>query len=345
MGWKSSHAARRQTQLIDDLLDMSRIVSGKLRMDVRRVDLTDVINAAIEAVRPAADAKQVRIQGMLDPSAGLVRGDPSRLQQVAWNLLSNAVKFTPKGGRVQVALARVSSHVEITVSDTGQGIDSEFLPHVFERFRQADSSTSRRHSGLGLGLAIVRHLVESHGGTVSVASLGKDQGTTFTVSLPLMILHERDDATTPVHPHAEGGGRSTSSAPSLKGIKVLIVDDEADSRMLVKRLLEDRQAMVLTASSAAEAMIAIRDQRPNVMVSDIGMPEQDGYALINQVRSLSSEAGGNLPAAALTAFARSEDRRRALDSGFQMHLSKPVEPAELLAAVANLAGRKTVCGD
>ena len=271
-------SARAQTQLIEDLLDMSRIISGKLRMDVRPVTLPAVIEAAIESVRPATEAKQVRIQTVLDPNAGPVRGDPNRLQQVVWNLLSNAVKFTPKGGRVQVTLARVDSHVEVTISDAGQGIEPEFLPYVFERFRQADASTTRRHTGLGLGLAIVRNLVESHGGTVSVVSPGKDQGTTFTVALPLMILHENEDGRGRLHPRAEATSAAAAPAPSLYGIKVLIVDDEADARLLVKRLLEDRLATVVTASSTAEAMAAIRDQMPTVLVSDIGMPEEDGYA-------------------------------------------------------------------
>ncbi len=328
--------------MIEDLLDMSRIVSGKLRMDVQQVALPAVIEAAIEAVRPAAEAKQLSLEKMLDPNAGPVRGDPSRLQQVVWNLLANAVKFTPRGGRVQIALGQVNSHVEITVSDTGQGINPEFLPHVFERFRQADASTTRRHSGLGLGLAIVRHLVESHGGTVAVASPGESQGTTFSVTLPLVILHQSEDGSQRVHPRTETGGTAAAPSPDLRGVRVLVVDDELDSRLLVKRLLEDRHATVLTAASTAEALIAIREQNPTVILSDIGMPEADGYTLIHQVRSLPAHQGGNLPAAALTAFARSEDRCRALASGFQIHLSKPIEPAELLAAVASLADRKTM---
>jgi PAS domain S-box-containing protein len=332
-------SARAQNQLIEDLLDMSRITSGKLRMDVQRVELATVIDAAIESVRPAAEAKQIRLQRVLDPNAGPVHGDPNRLQQVVWNLLSNAVKFTPKQGRVQVTLARVNSHVEVRVSDSGQGIAAEFLPHVFERFRQADSSSTRRYSGLGLGLAIARHLVESHGGAIGVTSSGEGHGSTFIVALPLMVLHAEEDMHNRVHPRTGRSGSNGTSKPDLRGVRVLVVDDEPDSRLLLARLLEERNATVITASSAEEALVAIREQKPSVLLSDIGMPDADGYSLIGRVRSLPADQGGNLPAAALTAFARSEDRSRALGAGFQIHLAKPIEPAELLAAVANLAGR------
>jgi len=333
-------SARSQTQLIEDLLDMSRIISGKLRMDVQRVELVNIIDAAIESVRPAAEAKGLRLIKVLDPATGPVMGDPNRLQQVVWNLLANAVKFTPKGGRVQARLTQSHAHVEIEVSDTGQGIPLEFLPHVFERFRQADASTTRRHTGLGLGLAIVRHLVELHGGSVIVLSAGEGRGSSFTVSLPALEPEE----TAEIHPLLLSGsperGEPVCPRPRLAGVRVLVVDDERESRELVRRLLEDCDASVITAASAAEALVILRQSRPAVLLSDIGMPEEDGYALIRRIRQLPAHEGGQIPAAALTAFARTEDRAHTLSSGFQMHLSKPVEPSALLAAVANLAGRR-----
>lgn len=331
--------ARMQAQLIADLLDMSRIISGKMRIDVQRVELPVVIEAALDSVRPAADAKNVRIQSMLDPIADPVRGDPARLQQVVWNLLSNAVKFTPRGGRVQVVLARVDSHVEISVSDTGKGIKAEFLPHVFERFRQADSSTEREHVGLGLGLAIVKQLVEIHGGSVEVESEGEGKGSTFKVHLPLAIVHASKDVPS-VHPKA---GQLTSvqgDSPNLSGVRVLVVDDEPDAREVIKRVLEECNAEVVLAGSAHEALVAVEQERPDVILSDIGMPERDGYAFMNAVR----RRGIKIPAAALTAFARSEDRTRALRAGYQTHMAKPVDPAELLATVAALV-HKTATPD
>nr|MDQ3349971.1 PAS domain S-box protein [Acidobacteriota bacterium] len=328
---------RVQTQLIDDLLDMSRIISGKIRLDVQRVDVQDVIKAAIASVRQSADAKGIRIETMLDPLAGPVRGDPARLQQCFWNLLSNAIKFTPKGGKVQVALERVNSHLEACVTDTGEGIAPDFLPHLFERFRQADASTTRRHGGLGLGLSIVKQLVELHGGTVRGKSGGAGQGATFCVELPLVILHAPDESAHRAHPASRGHAPPAIDHPSLDGIKVLAVDDEPDARGLVRRVLEGCGASVLLASSAAEALDLIRRERPDVILSDIGMPVEDGYDLIRKVRALPPEEGGRTPAAALTAFARAEDRMRALRAGFQTHVAKPVEPAELTAVVASLA--------
>ena len=334
--------ARVQTQIIEDLLEMSRIISGKVRLDVQRIDLAPVVQASVDTVLPTAEAKGVRLQVILDPAARPVSGDPNRLQQVFWNLLSNAIKFTPKGGRVQVLLERVNSHLEVSVIDTGEGIAPEFLPHVFDRFRQADASTTRRHGGLGLGLAIVKQLVELHGGSVRVHSDGPGQGTTFRVLLPLTLLHPAPD---PVegerrHPRAGSSGLSVASEGiDLAGIKVLVVDDEPDSRALVKRLLEDRQASVRTAGSATEAMELFRAEKPDVLVSDIGMPQEDGYSLIRQVRALGADRGGAVPAVALTAYARAEDRMKAILAGFQMHVSKPVEPAELLTMVASLSGR------
>jgi PAS domain S-box-containing protein len=329
--------ARAQAQIIEDLLDMSRIISGRLRLDVQLVRVADVIEEALATVRPAAEGKGIRLLTMLDPQAGPVRGDPARLQQVVWNLLSNAIKFTPRGGRVQVALERINSHLEITVSDTGQGIDPEFLPIVFERFRQADQSTTRRYGGLGLGLALVKQFVELHGGSVRVQSAGPGSGSTFIVQLPLAVLHgTRPDGDT--HPRRARALPLGQSAISLRGIRVLVVDDEPDARELIRRLLEDAEAEVLTTASAAEALEALEPWKPHVLVSDIGMSGRDGYNLIQEVRGRGAERGGSVPAIALTAFARSEDRTRALLAGYQMHVAKPVEPSELIASVASLAG-------
>ncbi len=334
--------ARAQNQIIEDLLDMSRIISGKVRLDVHRMDLAPIVEAAIETVRPAATAKGIRVQTVLDPTARPVSGDPNRLQQVFWNLLSNAIKFTPRGGRVQVILERVHSHLEVSIIDTGKGIEADFLPHVFDRFRQADSSTTRQYGGLGLGLAIAKQLVELHGGTVRVKSGGRDLGTTFIVALPLTVLHAETAQETEGRRHPSGG---VLVAPTLErdlnlaDVRVLVVDDEADARALVRRLLEERGATVITNGSVAEALASIQMERFDVLVSDIGMPEEDGYALIRQVRALTVERGGTIPAVALTAYARSEDRMKAVMAGFQMHVTKPVEPAELLTMVASLAGR------
>ena len=333
--------ARVQTHIIEDLLDMFGIICGKVRLNVQRVDLASVIREAVATAKPSADAKQIRIQSVLDPQAGPVSGDHARLQQVMWNLLSNAVKFTPKGGRVQVLLECVNSHVEVSVIDTGEGIAPEFLPHVFDRFRQADASTTRKHGGLGLGLSIVKQLVELHGGSVRVKSAGADQGATFTVSLPLTVVHPGADSDVERrHPRVP----PVESAPlqpcvEIAGVKVLVVDDEPDARGLIKRLLEDCRCEVVTAGSADEALHLARTRKPDVLICDIGMPGEDGYSLIRRVRSLGTEQGGSVPAAALTAYARPEDRVKAMLAGFQMHLAKPLEPAELIAAVASLAGR------
>jgi signal transduction histidine kinase/DNA-binding response OmpR family regulator len=328
--------ARMQAQLISDLLDMSRIISGKMRLDVQRVELPVVIEAALEAVRPAAEAREVRLQSVLDPINDAVHGDPARLQQIVWNLLSNAVKFTGKGGRVQIVLARVNSHVEITVSDTGKGIKPEFLPHVFERFRQADNSAAREHGGLGLGLSIVKQLVEMHGGTVHAASNGDNKGATFSIHLPLAVVHQPEHPMARVHPKAVSLSPQTGDQPDLTGVHVLVVDDEADAREIVKRVLEDCGASVDVAASAADGRARLAARKPDVIISDIGMPREDGYSFIRSVR----QSGSRCPAAALTAFARSEDRTKALLSGYQSHISKPVEPSELLATVAVLAQRR-----
>jgi signal transduction histidine kinase/ActR/RegA family two-component response regulator len=331
--------ARSQNQLIEDLLDVSRIITGKLRLDVRAVAPADVIEAAVEAVLPAAEAKDIRLQKVLDTKAGSISGDPSRLQQVVWNLLSNAIKFTPRGGRVHVRLERVNSHIEISVSDTGDGIRAEFLPFVFDRFRQADGSTRRQHGGLGLGLSIVRHLVELHGGTVRVDSAGEGGGATFTVKLPLVPVYRRDAGAERVHPAATDAHHPVEYPDKLDGLKVLVVDDEPDTLELIKELLSQCGAEVFTAASSAEALDLLRGVTPNVIVSDIGMPGEDGFEFIRKVRALPPERGGRIPAVALTAYARAEDRLRVLRSGYQMHVAKPVELAELVAIVSNVVGR------
>jgi len=336
-----TRSARAQNRLIDDLLDVSRIITGKLRLDIRAVDLPGVISAAVDAARPAAEAKNLRLQTLIDPQAELILGDPDRLQQVVWNLLSNAIKFTPKEGRVQIRLEQINSHVEIVISDTGKGIEPEFLPNVFDRFRQSDGSMTRRHGGLGLGLAIVRQLVELHGGTVSVSSAGEGQGATFTVALPLLpVSRERaSDAPPSVNPPMQISVATTDCPPELTDLSVMFVDDDADSRYLFSLVLDACGAKVMTANSASEAFEMIKREKFDVVISDIGMPDEDGFSLIGKIRDLPNEQGGTVPAIALTAYARAEDRVQMLRSGFQMHLAKPVEPAELVAAVANLAGR------
>ena len=331
--------ARVQTQLIEDLLDMSRITSGKLRLDVQPVMPVTFIEAALETVRPAAEARGIRLEKTLDPSAGPVSGDPNRLQQVVWNLLNNAIKFTPKGGKVQMVLERVNSHVEFSIADTGVGIEPEFVEHVFERFRQADASNTRQFAGLGLGLAIVKQLIELHGGSVRAFSEGLGRGATFTVHLPIAAAHSSRGQEPREHPGAAPTLAADLRTIDLTGIKVLVVDDQPDARELVARVLTQCNATVITAGSAEEALPLVESERPDVLVSDIGMPDVDGYELLRRVRELGPERGGRVPAIALTAFARSEDRTRALRMGFQVHASKPVEPAELIATVASVAGR------
>ncbi|PMB14759.1 hypothetical protein CEN48_09020 [Fischerella thermalis CCMEE 5282] len=392
--------AKTQTQLIEDLLDISRIIRGKLSLNVRTCNLIAIIEAALDTVRLAAQAKDIHIRTSFDSKAALVSGDGERLQQVVWNLLSNAIKFTPAGGKVEVVLSLVkeetrireyrnsesvfdrfsasprlnigasfkassplpklsatmggtpatqwfpstsceTAYAQITVKDTGIGISSEFLPYVFDRFRQADSSSTRSHGGLGLGLAIVRHLVEMHGGTVDVTSPGKEQGTTFTVKLPLLksqdsIVHTEELT---VNSQQANFNCLPISSSVLDGVRVLVVDDEADTRDYLTTLLKQSQADVLAVASVPAALEAVEHWKPDVLVSDIGMPEEDGYSLLRKLRSLAPEKGGKIPAAALTAYARAEDRRRAIQAGFQLHLPKPIDPSELITVVASLVGR------
>jgi signal transduction histidine kinase/CheY-like chemotaxis protein len=330
-------SAKSQNQLINDLLDVSRIISGKMRLDIASLKLDSVIEAAVDTVRPAAEAKRIHLSALLDPAAETVSGDAERLQQVVWNLLSNAVKYAPEGGRVEVRLERADSHVEIVVADNGQGIKPEFLPYVFERFRQEDGGTNRQQGGLGLGLAIVRHIVEMHGGTARVASEGLGKGATFTVALPTA----RGGAVSPEElPDKAADGRlAPENPPSLAGLHVLFVDDDADARLLITVMLTHGGAEVRTAVSAPEALAACDEWRPDILISDIGMPGEDGYVLMKKLRARESERGGHIPAIALTAYGRQEDHLRALSVGYEYYIPKPVDPAELLTVVASLTNR------
>lgn len=332
--------ANSQCQLINDLLEVSRIITGKLRLEFVACELQTVIEAAAESIRPTAEAKGIRLQLDLDWQTGSVYGDHERLQQIIWNLLSNGVKFTPSGGSVNVSLQRINSHVEIVVTDTGVGISRDFLPHVFDRFRQADGSTTRNYGGLGLGLAIVRHLVELHGGTAYAESGGEDQGSKFTVRLPLMVAAEQHIDPPISIPAMAAAARDRQM--SLNGLRVLVVDDEVDARMLLTAMLERCGAEVLSVNSAREGLEILESWRPDVLVADIGMPVEDGYALIRSVRALPKDKGGQTPALALTAYARTEDRVRALSEGYQHHLAKPVDRVELATVVASLANRVSI---
>ncbi len=333
-----TRAAQAQDQIISDLLDVSRVISGRLRLDVRPLQLIEVLETAIEAMRPAIDAKQIRLLTLLDPAAGPMAGDPNRLRQVFWNLLSNAVKFTPRNGRIQILSQRTDSHIEIIVSDTGVGIETQFLPYVFDRFRQGDSGTNRQSGGLGLGLAIVRHLVELHGGTVCAESKGTGQGASFTVKLPILIGSGDIDREQHVHPTATEID-SRVDTPLLRNVRVLIVDDEAGAREVTSIILIQAQAEVRAAESAIAALEIMDEWRPDVLVADIGMPQVDGYELISQVRARSQRNGGDVPAVALTAYARTRDRLRVLSSGYQMHVPKPIQPDELIMVIASLVKR------
>ena len=324
--------ARVQAQLIDDLLDVSRIVSGKLNLDVRPLDIASVARAAINVVQPAADAKGMTIDYDAEPGVGAISADSARLHQIVWNLLSNAVKFTPHGGKISVRVDQNGSDARVTVTDTGQGIDSEFLPRVFDRFRQADSSTTRSFGGLGLGLAIVRHLVELHGGTVSAYSEGANKGATFIATFPLLA-----DRTEPVT--VAYVPEISAASNSLDGLRVLLVDDEPEARQIISTVILRTGAEVKTCESAHEALVKLAEWKPDVILSDIAMPEQDGYSFIRQVRSLPRDKGGDTPAAALTAYARDVDRRQALAAGYQMHIAKPIGASQLITMIARLAGR------
>jgi signal transduction histidine kinase/ActR/RegA family two-component response regulator len=327
--------ANSQCELINDLLEVSRIITGKLRLEFAGCELESVIQAAAESIRPTAEAKGVRLQVLLEPDAGPIFGDRERLQQIVWNLLSNGVKFTRNGGLVQVKLQRINSHVEIVVTDTGVGINPDFLPHVFERFRQADGSTTRHYGGLGLGLAIVRHLVELHGGTVYAESAGQNQGSSFTVRFPSMLAPEQQ-VEPRLEPQIAAMVESRDRKRTLRGLRVLVVDDEFDARALVTAMLERSGAQVLAVGSTREALDSMQTWKPDVLIADIGMPVEDGYGLIRKVRALPSDQGGQTPALALTAYARTEDRIRALSEGYQVHLAKPVDRLELATIVGNL---------
>ncbi len=327
--------AHAQAAIIEDLLDMSRIISGKVRLEITSVDLAELVRAAVESVEPLAAQREIQLETKIDARAGTISGDPTRLQQVLWNLLTNALKFTPAHGRVEVILARVTSHIEISITDTGEGITPDFLPHVFDRFRQADASSTRRHRGLGLGLAIVKNLVEIHGGEVRAASAGPNHGATFTVALPLLATVSEETLPGPATP------ATPLARADLAGISVLVVDDEEDARQLLQRVLRDAGAAVMTAPSAAHALTCLETTPPDILVSDIGLPEEDGCSLIQRLRAMKTRPVAKIPAIALTAFARAEDRGRALASGFDVHLTKPVHPSELARTVARLAGRET----
>jgi signal transduction histidine kinase/ActR/RegA family two-component response regulator len=331
---RNTHA---QVRLVDDLLDMSRIVSGKLRLDVQRVELASVIEAALETAEPAALARNIRLHKLLDPGV-VVAGDPGRLQQVFWNLFSNAVKFTAKDGFVRVLMERVNSHIEVSVIDNGQGMTRDFIAHAFERFRQFDSAGTRKTAGLGLGLSLVKYLVEMHGGTIEARSEGEGRGSTFVVKLPVVVVqHSEDD----VRRHPQTALSATSSLPldiNLSGVKVVLAEDDRDAREMLWHILVERGADVVATASAQEALVAVERFRPDVLLSDIGMPDQDGYELIHKVRMLGGGLSG-VPAVALTALSKLEDRTRALLAGYQIHLTKPVDARELLVTIASLAGR------
>jgi CheY-like chemotaxis protein/two-component sensor histidine kinase len=330
-------SASAQARLVDDILDTSRIITGRLQLEAQPVDIKRVFQAAVEVVRPSADTKKISLSVTIGNPIGMVLGDANRLQQVIWNLLSNAVKFTNEGGRVDAQLTRIDDQVEIIVTDTGIGIDPQFLPYIFDRFRQADSTSTRRFGGLGLGLAIVRHVVEVHGGTVSASSPGRGQGSTFKVRFPVSAPAAAQVEPPPEQPkHVEE--LLEEGRQKLHGIRVLLVEDDADTLDMLRFILEQYGAEVFTAASTREGLKILDHWQPDALVSDLAMPGQDGYELIRQLRSRGAKRGGNIPAVALSAYTRSEDRQRALAAGFQTHVSKPVDPEELVNVVANLAG-------
>jgi PAS domain S-box-containing protein len=330
--------ARAQVKLIDDLLDLSRIMTGKLRLDLHQISLAGVVEAAADSAKPSADAKGIRLKALVGASQDIVSADGTRLQQVVWNLLTNAIKFTPKGGQVHVLLQRVNSHLELSVSDTGIGIPPSYLPHVFDRFSQKDSSTTRAYGGLGLGLAICKQLVELHGGSIKAASQGEGKGATFSVQLPLSIVQLQDESAPRIHPTAETQSGEIVSLPRLEDVHVFSVDDEPDARELLRAVLEDQGARVTSFASAEAALTALKTTKPAVLICDVGMPKTDGYQLIRTLRAEESRSE-RIPALALTAFARAEDRKRSLVAGYQAHLAKPFDVGELILVIAGLVGR------
>jgi PAS domain S-box-containing protein len=330
--------ARAQVQLIDDLLDLSRITTGKMRLDLHQISFTSVVQAALDSAQPSADAKGIRLKAILGASQDTISADSARLQQVVWNLLTNAIKFTPKGGQVQVLLQRVNSHLELSVSDTGIGISASYLPHVFDRFSQRDSSTTRTYGGLGLGLAISKQLVELHAGTIRVASQGEGLGATFSVQLPLSIVQITEKDSPRVHPTTEVSPTEPQQLPRLDGVHAFVVDDESDARDLLRAVLQDQGARVTTFGSGQEVLAALKTAKPTVLICDVGMPKMDGYQLLRTLRAEQSHRD-RLPALALTAFARAEDRKRALVAGYQAHLAKPFDVGELVLLIADLVAR------
>jgi PAS domain S-box-containing protein len=327
--------ARAQAQIIGDLLEMSRIISGKTQLDIQSINLNEIIEASLDVIRPSVEAKKIRVRTVLDAKVGRIRGDYNRLQQVLWNLLTNAVKFTPANGRIDVVLERVNSHMEVSVEDSGIGIKPEFLPFVFDRFRQADPSTTRSHGGLGLGLSIVKHLVELHGGSVRVKSPGEGRGSTFIVALPISVIRIDEEASLE-RTSFDAIDLSTVALPQLAGTRALVVDDEPDARYLIARIIEESGGSAVTASGAEEALQCLGAEAIDIVISDIGMPQVDGYHLIQKIRKLEQPALAKTVAIALTAYARADDRQRALLMGYQMHLAKPVDPRELIAGIASL---------
>ena len=330
--------ARAQVQLIDDLLDLSRIMTGKIRLDLHQISFTTVVEAAVDSAMPSAEAKGIRLKAIFGAGRDIVSADGARLQQVVWNLLTNAIKFTPKGGQVQVLLQRVNSHLELSVSDTGIGIPANYLPHVFDRFSQKDSSTTRAYGGLGLGLAICKQLVELHAGSIRVASEGEGKGATFLVHLPLSIVQVEEGKSQRVHPTSEIPSGEIVSLPRLEGVHVFVIDDEPDARDLLRTVLQDQGASVTGFGSAEEGLAALKTTKPTILVCDVGMPKMDGYQLIRTLRAEESR-GSRIPALALTAFARAEDRKRSLVAGYQAHLAKPFDVGELILIIADLVGR------
>jgi CheY-like chemotaxis protein len=329
--------AQAQGRLIADLLDISHAITGKIRINLSQVDLSNVVDMAVEGVRPAAEAKRIQIDVDIDRAHAVMRGDGDRLQQVVWNLLANAIKFTPKGGLVRVRLRRIDSDIELTVEDNGEGILSTFLPHVFESFRQSDGSVSRPHGGLGIGLSIAKHILELHGGFIKAESPGAGRGATFVVRLPMSPLVSTTMGISRV-PATQQQAVDGSLPVGLEGMRVLVVDDEPDARELIAYFLEMCRMEVHLAGSAAEALVELESYTPHVIISDVGMPNEDGYSLIRSIRTLPFDDKKNIPAIALTAFARNEDRTRALVEGFNLHMAKPVEPTALARAVADLGG-------